>query len=194
MPRQGMSRVQSTRAKFWAAGAAREIQGPVIGVFNLKLHTTQHHSRQESIHLSVSKPLCGLVWIDHLNILVFGLCSHARHTPCTSPRGAVRLHPGIPEIASTARNHRRSAASHGHRQHGLGWWRHPWGREGWSPEGLCHHGCHAGGHRGQLGHLSDQPRGRGGEAKCAGGQGTRWEGSGQLRSEPVGAEARQWAH
>ena len=99
-----------------------------------------------------------------------------------------------PEMASTARNHRRSAASHGHGQHGLGWWRHPWGGEGWSPEGLCHHGCHAGGHRGQLGHLSDQRWGRGGKAKCAGGQGTWREGSGQLRSKPVGAETRQWAH
>jgi hypothetical protein len=128
----------------------------------------------------------------HPNLKLFHRL-HAR-TPCTSPRGAVRLSPGIPEMASTARNHRRSAASHRHGQHGLGWWRHPWGGEGWSPEGLCHHGCHPGGHRRQLGHLSDQPWGRGGKAKCAGGQGTRWEGSGQLRSKPVGAETRQWAH
>ena len=70
----------------------------------------------------------------------------------------------------------------------LGWW-------GWSPESLCHHGCHPGGHCCQLRHLGYQPwRGRG-EAKCAGGQGTWWEGSGrQLGSKPLGAEAWERAH
>ena len=36
-------------------------------------------------------------------------------------------------------------------------------------------------------------RGRG-KAKCAGGQGTWWEGSGQLGSKPLGAEAWERAH
>ena len=130
-----------------------------------------------------------LRWIISMNIQHhrwhYSHCSHA----CPSPWCTPLL------LASTARrNHRCSAASQRESQHRRRRWRHRRGGQRWCPQGLRHHSCHAGRHRRQLGHLGDQPWWCGRQVKRAIRQGTRCEASGQLRSEPLRAKARQWAH
>ena len=100
----------------------------------------------------------------------------------------------MPEIASTARNHRRSAASHRHRQHWLWGWRHPCGGEGGARRASATMAATLGDTVASSGIWAISLEGQG-EAKCAGRQGTWWEGSGrQLGSKPLGAEAWERAH
>ena len=120
--------------------------------------------------------------------MLYHFCSRCSHAHCTIP----------PHPTSTARRtHRWSAASHRESQHRRRRGRHRRGGQRWCLQGLRHHSCHAGRHRRQLGHLGDQPWWCGRQVKRALRQGTGHEASGpsgQLRSEPFRAKARQWAH
>ena len=91
MPRQGMSRVKSTRARF-RAGAARKFQGPVIGVFDLKPRFPSHHTPPfaTGVHSPFRSFSNLFEWIGSLKMRYHFilrtsyvcLCSHP-HTPVT---------------------------------------------------------------------------------------------------------------
>jgi hypothetical protein len=211
-----MSSARSSWARFQAGATRDGIQGPAAtdgnflqpwGVFPATVQSVSealhlpyrrslealHHRHAKHVQLKTYIALDTIhsgasldYFYEHTtSSLALLTCSHA----CPSPWCTPLL------LASTARrNHRCSAASHRESQHRRRRWRHRRGGQRWCPQGLRHHSCHAGRHRRQLGHLGDQPWWCGRQVKRAIRQGTRCEASGQLRSEPLRAKARQWAH